>query len=461
VYADWLTDQGQDDRAELIRLQIARSRLDEWDVRQVALARREEALLAEHGRAWVGEEGIGEYRFRRGFLECLTISKVGPDVLRRLLAGHPVRELEVRGPFEAGLLRDADVSGVERLSFDYATGDIPGALRSPCWSRLVAVHVTSGEEADEAAAVIAASSWAGGLRELRLAANGLGTGGIRTLLAGGGLSALTSLDVSINEQLAGRGVVALATSTDLPALRKLDLYAVGLVGTGARRLAANPLLGRLQELHVGGNGLAGGAADLVSSPHVAALKSLALPDCRLGRGGLAALASSPHLAALRSLDVGQSSIGPEALRTLMASEALVGLEALCLGNNPVGSQGAALLASDANPWKLRSLDLRFCGLGDEGAAALDAPRLAGLRELTLHANEIEADGAMRLAEARHLRGLRRLGLKNNRVGPQGADALARTKYLDLLTLELETNPLSTRAKAALRTRYGSGVTFSA
>jgi uncharacterized protein (TIGR02996 family) len=51
VYADWLIENGQDDRAELIRVQVERARLPAWDAAQVRLGLREQELLRLHGEA--------------------------------------------------------------------------------------------------------------------------------------------------------------------------------------------------------------------------------------------------------------------------------------------------------------------------------------------------------------------------------------------------------------------------
>src|SRR5262245_37484275 len=51
VYADWLEEQGEAERAEFIRVQIELARLGEDDPRRRALQARESALLPEQNRA--------------------------------------------------------------------------------------------------------------------------------------------------------------------------------------------------------------------------------------------------------------------------------------------------------------------------------------------------------------------------------------------------------------------------
>src|SRR5262249_45757874 len=105
IFADWLDEQGQPNRAELIRLQVQRARplqscegsdvlLPEMDVH----AEREAILLAEHRGEWLGEvpdevpvtlERGGEevcITFRRGLLECFLKAD--------MLLGEPPSGLE-------------------------------------------------------------------------------------------------------------------------------------------------------------------------------------------------------------------------------------------------------------------------------------------------------------------------------------------------------------------------------
>src|SRR5207248_1002882 len=54
VYADWLDENGQSERAEFIRLQCELARLGEWDEspRKAELEAREKQLRARHAMAW-------------------------------------------------------------------------------------------------------------------------------------------------------------------------------------------------------------------------------------------------------------------------------------------------------------------------------------------------------------------------------------------------------------------------
>jgi uncharacterized protein (TIGR02996 family) len=90
VYADYLEEQGQPERAELIRVQIELARFqedpswrDEWEA-------REQELLRAHGEQWLGPlRGlVSQWTFRRGFVEEATVAVqtvlAQHDALRRV-----------------------------------------------------------------------------------------------------------------------------------------------------------------------------------------------------------------------------------------------------------------------------------------------------------------------------------------------------------------------------------------
>ena len=69
VYADWLDDHGQTERAEFIRLHLDVARCDEADPRLAAWLARLHRLHAAHGAAWAGysrERRPGWERWRWG-----------------------------------------------------------------------------------------------------------------------------------------------------------------------------------------------------------------------------------------------------------------------------------------------------------------------------------------------------------------------------------------------------------
>jgi uncharacterized protein (TIGR02996 family) len=73
VYADWLDERGQPDRAEFIRMQIERERLEPAGPRYAVLARKEAALIGRHKEGWTTLLRTvlpgSTAKFRRGFVE--------------------------------------------------------------------------------------------------------------------------------------------------------------------------------------------------------------------------------------------------------------------------------------------------------------------------------------------------------------------------------------------------------
>jgi uncharacterized protein (TIGR02996 family) len=73
VYADWLDDHGEPDRADFIRVQIDLARMDSDDERRPELERREQALSQQHGKAWSAPLRRYSRQFQRGFADQVTL----------------------------------------------------------------------------------------------------------------------------------------------------------------------------------------------------------------------------------------------------------------------------------------------------------------------------------------------------------------------------------------------------
>src|SRR4051812_26632158 len=75
VFADWLDDHGQHDRAEFIRVQVRLARTGEDDPGRQALEDEAEGLLARHEEEWaapVARHALA-WRWSRGFIERVTV----------------------------------------------------------------------------------------------------------------------------------------------------------------------------------------------------------------------------------------------------------------------------------------------------------------------------------------------------------------------------------------------------
>src|SRR5438874_635206 len=78
VFSDWLEENGDVERAELIRAQCELARLPAWDRRRQEMAWRAEGLLAHHGARWREElpalKGVAWGEFERGFISTVRVA---------------------------------------------------------------------------------------------------------------------------------------------------------------------------------------------------------------------------------------------------------------------------------------------------------------------------------------------------------------------------------------------------
>jgi uncharacterized protein (TIGR02996 family) len=302
LYADWLDDHGQADRAAFIRVQLALACLPDHDPRREELEARERALLRRHERAWLGplRKGVKKWKFRRGFVEDIEVE--AGDFLAHgaaLLALAPVRRVELHrgwGPVEATLRRLAACDALARLegvglAFGYqessdrtlqALASLPALLE-----RLEALHTMGGGISEAGLAAVVRSPRLLRLRTLWLGGCGLsGERGIRPLANSRRLGSLNHLSLH-NNTIGDEGVRALAGSPNCRLLAALDLTRCDAWPAGAAALASSPHLAGLLGLNLQRNGITdAGALALANSAHLGRLEVLAVSDNALSKAGI-------------------------------------------------------------------------------------------------------------------------------------------------------------------------------
>jgi uncharacterized protein (TIGR02996 family) len=308
VYADWLEDHGQPERAAFIRVQIALARLPHQDPRREELEARERQLLEEHGEQWAGplRDLVDKWEFRRGFVEEVT---VGPEHFLAhagaILALAPIRQAAFDGwaAAEATLTRLAACDALARLAavglyFGHSRECSDDTLRTlaslpPLLGRLDDLHIFGGSYSEVSEA----------------------------------------------------GLAAVVPSPHLLRLRALAAIHCGLSGeAGVRPLVASRQLGRLEHLWLHTNDLGeGGVRALVAGLNCPSLVALGLTRCDAGPVGAAAIASSPHLAGLVALHLGHNAVGDEGAAALADSPHLDGLKVLMVKGNGITEAGIGRL----------------------------------------------------------------------------------------------------------------------
>jgi uncharacterized protein (TIGR02996 family) len=278
VFADWLDEHGEAERAEFIRLQIglARGNAD------AALREREKALLAAHGEKWsepllaIGlplvayqkpkSSTINGIEYRRGFPYGVQI-----DEGEAKFADHAI-----------DLFRCAPV---QRIAFYHQWGytklrGCPELLR---------------------------------VRELSLDRSGYETPELAVFFGSKYLKNLARLELIAdddNGHLAPDGIELLSTTRNLPALRHLDLshnwssWDHPDEASWVKALLKGRLVERLESLWLRSTFLEDvGVEMLANSKRVRGLHHLNLSGNVIGEAGFRALATSPNLGSLTVLDL--------------------------------------------------------------------------------------------------------------------------------------------------------------
>jgi uncharacterized protein (TIGR02996 family) len=456
VYADWLEDNGQPLRAELIRVQCRLAAMGEHDPERLALEQRQDDLLLVHGGEWsatLPAWARGEYHcFRRGFVDAAGARAL---MLRQrgagLFAVAPVTELRLRaaagraadlaalpllarlrslhlepglGAADLGtLLASPHLAGLTGLSLG-GIGSLRDAVPAlAAWPGLARLRSLDLAHLGEAAAAALGRAPLPSLRRLRLASSHLGAAAAGDLARN--CPELTHLDLSYSP-LSREALAALEEG--LPALKALKLAGLRVRPVPLDYLADSGLPGRLESLEIGS--ASSSSADALSRLRPGArLRRLVLNATSLRDEPFAPLASAP-LPGLVTLEAIGADLTAGSARRLAASPHLASLRALNLGGNAIGDEGARALAESPHLRGLERLELARCGIGPEGARALAASAsLSRLRTLRLDSNALGADGVRALAASPHWGELRVLSLSNAQAGAEGLRALARSSGL--------------------------------
>jgi len=416
VYADWLDEHGDPERAEFIRAQIAEHpnahTKDDLPPAQVAaLAVRKRELLERNRARWLEPlTALGAITgfhndFWRGFVWRIVVDagaflERGAD-LWKSLAGS-VLQLQNIKPVAKQLSRCPHFAHIHELSLidHIAPDDLRALLESPHLARLRRLSLGNIRYKDQHLQQLATSAALPALERLTLECVPITGATLPALLVR--FPQLRDLRLSLERFDAG------ALSDSLGALnpahfRVLDIDWTPLGTVGVRALA--------------------------SATHLTGIEELWLRNCRFDAGSIAALVRAAHLLRLNKLYL-RDTLGADGGTALAEWSALRALRVLNLDECAIGPGGAEALARSLHGGRLERLGLGENGIGDAGADALAASaNCSELRELDLSQNAITARGARALARSPHLGRLRQLDLKGNAIGNKGAAALAASPVL--------------------------------
>ncbi len=244
IYADWLDEHDQTDRAAFIRLQCELATLERNAPRGAELKARERELLAEHEEEWAPlPRVVGARKFERGFLDQVELPAKGFSQLPTIFSVCPtVRQLRLVGRFRSGKPSMRVIAA------------------SPYLARLTSLAIIRGcyNIGAEAVRVLVGSPHVGGLTGLSLTDNAIGPGGVVAITTAPLLRNLTSLSLSLygfrpEEFIGVEAAEALASSPYLTRLSHLRLTSCLIGDQVCRVLAAAPNLTNLNTLDLRNN----------------------------------------------------------------------------------------------------------------------------------------------------------------------------------------------------------------
>jgi uncharacterized protein (TIGR02996 family) len=442
IYADWLEEQGDTERAEFIRVQILRASLPEWDRRQVRLAIRERELSKQHYK-WNAElpdiKGVTWMWYRRGFMAQATFASFTALASRGAdcWAAAPIETVSVSWPRPRDSVECSEpINGLRELKI---TGrlvnerDLERLADSPLLSTLRTLDIRDSGLGVSGFRRLMASPHPGKLTALRVPYNSIGNSGIAALFDAASLNSLGELDLSEADSygrydedpnVTSTGLVALAGWPGLARLRSLKLSGNDVQADGLRALLRSPLCAGLKELALRDNRLNGQAVREFGDAHKdLRLETLDLAENLLGDLGAAYLASAPCLRELKVLDLERCEMPVSAARQLATATFRDSLRRLNVNSNSFGPEGLDALF-EQNPVELHTLRIAHNDLGDTGIEHLAAsPASDTLLELDLDNNGLGDDAVRALAASNHLRYLLILRIKSNRITKPALEAL--------------------------------------
>jgi uncharacterized protein (TIGR02996 family) len=330
VYADWLSDRG-DPRGELIVVQCALAIADRDDRpmhETNQLRDRSLELRTLHRAAWlepVLDIAVGNYQFRRGFIEVMDVLQPDVDGARLREACPLLRAMKTPQATVDDLFRSLDVLPLDELTLYRITEPLilRRVVEDPRLERLrrLDIHYHGGQPHLSELARLHLPLHRLALRFDRTQPFGE-PALLASLTAHPARCALRSLD------LAHARAEELGVLERLPALEDLTLTSCSVAMQDLARL----VLPRLTSLAI-----TGGVLDALDPATLLAafpsLRRLRLGDMRLDDRAARSIAASPHATRLRRLDLSHNQIGAAGATALADSEHLRGLVWLDLTGN--------------------------------------------------------------------------------------------------------------------------------
>jgi len=409
VFADWLEENGESERAEFIRLDIHLHDVDRGDPLYHAQRRRWGQLLEQYEKAWKGQlpalpNGLLWGNTQRGFVDEILVG----------FRDH-------RGP--AAPIPQAEVT-LRRIYWrapwytpEFLVGEQVATVRE--W------HIEEGHRgfSDGSEYDRCVSTWIG---------SGNGASMIHLWLHAGNFSIET---------------VQTMADASWPCLRTFRWWNEWNVTNGfCHPLYTANWLNQLTHLEWKGGRFSEEDLNILCR-HLnrERLRHLAFRHCSLTDQDADVLASSGLLAGLNTLDLTWNQIGPKGVKRILRE--LPERARVIFDQNPIGDEGFIALADSPLLARLSELRIERMGVtGDSLSVLSQSPSAANLTALEFAAQGIDSDGADALFRSPFLTQLESLDLSANRI-----TSLPPLRFPRMEVLNLGGNPLTAQAVETLCT----------
>ena len=504
VLADFVEEQGDADRAALIRVQCELRRGAEGSSLQESKAQEEKLVAAIRKRFHPLPDGL-TLKFDRGFMRLNLgwgrFANPGalPGRFLDLFREGWVESVKFDGWYDA-ISRDAIPFFRQVGELDFRSMQLDAQVLIA-----VAADLTPGQEGSRLARVLVPKRYERRFAELiarrgeEAAAtparaeetppalpilptnqlhNGITAARITLLAREGHLRSVRNL--ALHHGLGDDGAATLARTNEVRHLLSLSLREVDVGPDGLAALAASKVLTRLESLLILRTPIGdAGAKALAANLALPRLRVLTVQDAEVGDDGANALAKSAGLADAQAIELSDNAVGPDGLAAVLRSKTLRGLKSLSLSGNPipvsvqvpavVGALGRTSLSVAFSELKVSrqpaeadeaAWDVTLTGTGESiPAGALDSlpgsPSAGRIHSLTLTRMRFVPDDMVRLADVVARLPIRELHLPHNQLRNDAVQALAeRLDALSLDVLDLAHNEVGVAGGKALASASG-------
>jgi uncharacterized protein (TIGR02996 family) len=449
VYADWLDENGDEPRAEALRMSVERRRLPDWEPRAWVLDARRDRLHERHRKDWDAElpklvDG-GWSTGQSGLVEHVRL-----DSPRSLLEQEEVI-------FSTGPIGSLYVN----LGLGDEPDDAAPLASCPAMARVQTLALV-GMVPHTALALptLAASPCFSNLRHLKREMCGDEDDFLEYLADCPPFPNLESLTL-YRAYFEPGGCEALSRSPLLRTLRRLNICQAISNDAGLRHLMRSPHFGQLRDVRLSENNLTPRPFKSFFALDWQHLEHLDLSSNSLSAATVRHLVQCPRMSGLRWLDLSASlrPFGDTSGKVLARSPHLERLRVLDFGFNFLTHVGLDALAHADWASNLTRLNLTGTDMGQRELAALASPTFGNLRWLDLWYGKITDAEIPRLLEIPWLNQLTHLNLMNNEIGYEGARLLAEAPLDAIEHLDLRANKIAEPERELLRECFGDRVRF--